>query len=318
MEFYHQIMIVGLGFVVVEALLILLVNTMRGFCELVNLTHMVSVVFWCIYLTVVLYASETSHRSNEQCDKVWKITATTYISLNMAVYSFYYARSKVWGIIKWEGRAQLERLAFVMIPSMAVAGLGFFFIPIRGVQYNALLVEGECQPVRRQWMAIVWLLGDTALSALLLLLFIQPLKEIQRLLGDTKKSLAMLLHLRRIIRKNRNLLGITVLATAMVYITIVVVELKMRTIHYLCVIDRLITIQCITLSFSYDSQDYFYFYACFSLSCNNPQQFEFNEMSTTWHSKSTPSLINMSPKLQSASTVRDELSKGRIISGAVV
>jgi len=201
---------------------------------------------------------------------------------------------------------------------MGLAGLGFFFLPISGVQYNALLVDGECQPVRRQWIAIIWLVGDTALSVLLLLLFVRPLKGIQKLLGDTRSSMKMLLHLRRVIRKNRNLLGITVLATAMVYITIVVIDLKLRTIHYLCVIDRLITLQCITLSFSYDSQDYFYFHACFSLSCYNPQQFETIEISTTWQSKSTPSLINMSPKLQSASNTHGELSHGPMNNGAVV
>jgi len=318
MVFSDQILITGLAFVVVEALVILIVNTMRGFWELVNLTHILSAVLWCIYVASVIYAKITSNLSDEQCDKVWKITSSLYIVLNMAVYSFYYARSKVWRIVNWQGRYQLERLAFVLIPLMGLAGFGFFFLPISGVQYNALLVDGECQPVRRQWMAIVWLVGDTALSVLLLLLFVRPLKEIQKLLGDTRSSMKMLLHLRRVIRKNRNLLVITVLATAMVYITIVAIDLKLRAIHYLCVIDRLISLQCITLSFSYDSKDYFYCYACFSLSCYNPQLFETIEISTTWQSKSTPSLLNMSPKLQSASNTHGESSQGSTNIGAIV
>jgi len=99
MVFSDGILITGLGFVVVEAIFILIVNTMRGFWELVNLTHILSAILWCIYITFVIYASRNSNLSDEHCDMVWKITSSLYIVLNMAVYSFYYARSKVWRII---------------------------------------------------------------------------------------------------------------------------------------------------------------------------------------------------------------------------
>jgi hypothetical protein len=317
MIFLDNALITALGFVTVQTFLILAINTMRGFWDPVHLTHLLCAVSYCIYLALVIYASKTSNRSDEWCDTVWKITATSYIVLNMAVYSFYYTRSKVWKMIKWEGKDKLEQLAPVMIPLMGLTGLGFFYIPIRGVQYNALLVEGECQPVKRQWIAIVWLVGDTALSFLLLVLFVRPLQELQKMLGDAQKSMIMLLHFRQFIQKNCHLLGITVLATVMVYIMISFMELKLSAIHYLCVIDRLITLQCITLSFSYDSQ-YYNCFACLLLSYHNHQQFEIDEMSMTWQSRSNPSVIYMSPKLQSASIGNGKSSSVPINFGTAV
>jgi len=314
MRVFDYVLMTCLGFVIVEAFVIVTINIKRGFWKPVNWTHVLSAFFYIIYLASVVYSTQMRNRSHRWCDALWKVTSTLYIALTMAVYSFYYARSKIWEIIKWNGKEGLERLAVVSIAAMGLLGLSFFWLPIRGVQYNALLIDGECAPVRRQWIAIVWMLGDTALSAVLLVLFIRPLKEIRRLLGNTPKSIAMLLQLRQLIQKNRNLLGVTVFVTLAVFVTIVVSDRTLQFVHYLCVIDRLITLQCITLTFSYDSQDYFYCNACLLLSCDNPKQSEVDLSVSSWTS---PTIIHISPKLQSASRT-SKSSSIRINLGSVV
>jgi len=178
---------------------------------------------------------------------------------------------------------------------MGFMGLAFFWLPIQGFQYNAFLLGGECQLAKRSWIPIVWMLGDTALSILLLMLFIRPLKEIQEMLGDSPKSVAMLLSMKRMIEKNRNLLAIIVLATLIVMIRVSVGDLNMRTVHYLCSMDRLVTIQCITLTFSYDGVEYFY--------CSNLLCYLCNLVSDTEEISSSDLSIMGPPRTQTANSV---------------
>jgi len=306
MRNFDYVLMICLGFVIAEAFVIITVNTQRGFWDLVNWMHVLSAIFYPVYLASVIYATQTRDRSHGYCDAIWKVTATIYVALTMAIYSFYYARSKIWEIIKWKGKERLERLAMVSIVAMGIMGLGLFWLPIRGIQYNASLIDGECAPVRRRWIPVLWMVGDTAVSALLLVLFIRPLAEIRKLLNKSPSSIALLLNMRRLIQKNRNLLAFTVLVTLVVMITIAVSDLTLEIVHYLCVFDRLITLQCITLTFSYDSQDYFYCYACLFLSCRDPNESEDDEMSIT--GKRTPSIINLSPKLRSETPISQKKS----------
>jgi len=157
-----------LGIVVVETTVIIIVNRTRGFWEPINKIHMLSAVLYPIYLSSVIYASLWCNRSNEHCDKLWKSCSTLYIFVTMAVYSFYYIKSNVVHTIAWDGKSLYEWLAIGMIAMMGVMGLGFFWLPIGGVQYNAFLQKEECQLVERPWIPIVWTLGDTMLSILLL------------------------------------------------------------------------------------------------------------------------------------------------------
>jgi len=299
MGFFYYALMICFGFVILEALIIITVNSQRGYWELVNWMHLLSTIFYPVYLGSVVYATKTRDRSHGYCDAVWKVSSTLYIALTMAVYLFYYARTKIWEVIKWEGKERLERLAVVGIAAMGITGLGFFWLPIRGIQYNAFLIDGECAPVRRRWIPVCWMVGDTAVSALLLVLFIRPLAEIRKMLGKSPRSIALLLNMRRLIQKNRNLLAFTVLVTLVVMVTVAVSDLTLEIVHYMCVFDRFITVQCITLTFSYDSQECFYCHACLFLSCGDPNKSEHEEVSMT--DKKAPSIIHMSPKLQSES-----------------
>jgi len=249
----------SLGIVVIETTVIIIVNRKRGLWQPINKIHMLSAVLYPIYLSSVVYASVECNRSNEYCDKSWKICSSFYIFVTMAVYSFYYIKSKIIHSISWDGKWMYEWFAIAMIAMIGVMSLGLFWLPIRGVQYNASLQKGECQPVERPWIPIVWTLSDTFLSLLLLLLFIRPLHAIRDLLGDTPKSVAMLLKMKILTQKNRNLFAITVLVTLLVMLTIALADLNMRTVHYMCAMDRFVTLQCITLTFSYDARELFWY-----------------------------------------------------------
>jgi len=149
---------------------------------------------------------------------------------------------------------------------MGVLGLGFFWPPIKDVQYYGFLKDGECHLAERRWIAILWVAGDSILSILLLLLFIRPITVIKKTLGDTPRSVATLGRMRKMTERNRNLLLLTVMVTISIYTVIAVVgTLHMRTVIYMCTIDRLVTLQCITMTFSYDGREYFYCRACFLL-----------------------------------------------------
>jgi len=56
----------------------------------------------------------------------------------------------------------------------------------------------------------------------------------------------------------------SVLITIGMYTTIAVFgKLHMRTVIYMCAVDRLVTLQCITMTFTYDGKEYFYCRGCF-------------------------------------------------------
>jgi len=298
MRSFDYILSICLGIVVVEAAIIIIVNLRYGFWEPINRIHMISLVLYPLYLSSVIFASLECNRSDGWCDWMWKICCTLYIAVTMAVYTFYYVKSKVVHTIDWEGKHKFEMLSILMIIMMGIAGLSFFWLPIKGFQYIAFLVDGECQLVKRQWIPILWTLGDTAASILLLLLFIRPLQEIEELLGDSPKSVVMLQSMGRITKKNRNILAVIVLVTLGVMLTIASVDLNMRSVHYLCVMDRLVTLLSITLTFSYEGQDFFYYRHLLFLCFRDKSDSETDELSSSGvlvPSASCPSIIAMSP-----------------------
>jgi len=147
----------------------------------------------------------------------------------------------------------------IAIAIMGVGGLCFFWPRIKGVEYYGILIRGECYIVDRRWIVILWVIGDSLLSILLLLLFIRPIEILKRALGETPRSVATLRSMRRMTEKNRNLLLFTVLITIGMYTTIAVFgKLHMRTVIYLCAVDRLVTFLGITMTFTYDGREYFY------------------------------------------------------------
>jgi len=268
MRAFDYVMVTIVGLVFLEACVIITFNTKREFWERINKIHALCLVLYPIYLSSVIYASLECTRSTSHCDYSWKICCTLYIILTMAVYTFYYVKSNVVHTIDWNGKRLAGRFSLLGIAMMGLMGMAFFWLPVEGFQYNAFLSNGECELVERAWIPIVWMIGDTALSILLLMLFIRPLQEIQELLGDSPKSVAMLLGMKRMTEKNRNLLVVIVLATLIVMIRVSVGNINMRTVHYLCSMDRLVTIQCITLTFSYDGVEYFYCIKPLSSLCN--------------------------------------------------
>lgn len=66
-------------------------------------------------------------------------------------------------------------------------------------------------------------------------------------------------------QKNRNLLLFTVLCTLAMITIGVFGNFTMRTVLYMSAIDRLVTLQCITMTFSFDKLEYFYCNTCFLL-----------------------------------------------------
>jgi len=184
----------------------------------------------------------------------------------MSVYSFYYVKSRLVNSVLWRGKKWSGRIVLIMIVMMGVSGLCFFWPPIKDVQYNGILVDGECRLVKRRWIAIFWVSGDSFISVMLLALFIKPLKDLKNRLEGTPRLVANFRKMERMTEKNRNLLFFTVTVTIGLYTTIAVVgNLTMRTVIYMCAVDRLVTLQCITMTFSYDDRDYFYCHACFIL-----------------------------------------------------
>jgi len=248
--------------------MIITLNTKRGYWESTNKFHVLSGVLYLIYLSTVIFSSVESVRSDLWCDILWKICSTMYIAVTMSVYSFYYVKSRVVNNVPWIGKKWSGHVVLTMIVMMGLLGLCFFWPPIKNVQYNGILINGECHLVKRRWIAIIWVIGDCVLSVFLLVLFIKPLEILKEKLGDTPRSVATLRSLIRLTERNRNLLLCTVTVTIGLYTTIVVVgNLTMRTVIYMCAIDRLVTLQCITMTFSYDNRDYFYCHACFILFC---------------------------------------------------
>jgi len=300
MRTFDVILMICGGLVVSEAAIIITLNTIRGYWEPINRFHVLSATIYLVYLSTVIYSSVECNHSDYLCDLLWKICSTLYISVTMAVYSFYYAKSRVVNNINWKGKEWFGRIVFIMIPSMGVLGLVFFWPPIKGVQYNGYLKNGECHLVERRWIAILWVVGDSILSILLLLLFIRPISVIKEILGDTPRSVATLRSMRKMTERNRNLLLLTVTVTISIYSIIAIVgNLSMRTVIYMCSFDRLVTLQCITMTFSYDGREYFYCRACFLL-CFQTRTPETEEEDVgyqamrTRHSNSSSLLISIS------------------------
>jgi len=302
MRVFDYFLVADLGVVIGQATLIITVNTMRGFWGTTNKIHVLIVTFYPIYLGSVIYASLECNRLEEYCSTLWKICSMLYIIVTMAVYLFYYAKSKVLYTLTWDGKCHFERLAILMILMMGAGGLGFFLLSIWGVHHKAFLMEEECHLAERPWIPIFWMIGDAVLSILLLLLFLRPLKEIKQMLNDWSRSVDMLNNVHRVIQKHRNLLIITVVVTLGVMVTIAVKDLCMRTIHYLCAVDRLVALQCITLTFSYEAQEYFYYRRCLFVCCRRKPEVDeelssSSEMPTGRRLKS-PSIIVMSPAVK--------------------
>lgn len=301
MRYFDYVLVTHLGFVLAEASVIITVNTKFGFWEPINKIHVLCVVLYPIYLSSVIYASVECNRIDGYCNTLWKICSMLYIVVTIAVWSFYYVKSKVLHTLSWNGKCKYERLGIVMIALMGLMGLGFFFLSIRGVHYDAFLMDEECHLASRPWIPVVWMLGDAALSILLLVLFLRPLTEIRKMLGDSPLSVAMLIGVQRLIKKNRNLLIVTVVVTLGVMVTIAVGGLCMRTVHYLCAMDRLVALQCITLTFSYDSQEYFYYRPCLFTWCSQEPGVD-EELSSSetggGRTMRSPSIIVMLPTIK--------------------
>jgi len=225
-----------------------------------------SVVLYLIYLSTVIFSSLESNNSDQECDLLWKICSTLYISVTMSVYYFYYVKSRLVNSVLWRGKKWSGRFVLIMIVMMGVFGLCLFWPPIRDVQYNGVLLNGECRLVQRRWIAISWVSGDSVLSITLLVLFVKPLEDLKRQLGSIPGSVATLGNMERMTERNRNLLLFTVTVTISLYTAIAVAgNLTMRTVIYLCAIDRLVTLKCITMTFAYDRREYYYCYAFFIL-----------------------------------------------------
>jgi len=183
--------------------------------------------------------------------------------------------------------------------------LCFVILSIHGVHKDAWLMEEKCD-LARAWIQILWMSGDAVLSILLLLLFLRPLKEVRHMLRDYPKSVDMLNNVHRVIQKHRNLLIITVSVTLVVMVTITVKHYSMRTIHYLCAVERLVAVQCITLTFSYDAQEWFYYRPCLPVYCGSKREVE-EELSSSSDLPSgrrmkSPSIIVMSPAVVNRQT----------------
>jgi len=260
----HILMICG-GLVFSEAAVIIILNTKRGYWETLNKLHVLSAAFFLIYLTTVIYSYVECTRSDFICGLLWKICSTCYISVSMAVYSFYYVKSRLVNNILWEGKQWCGRVVATMIPLMAVFGLCFFWMPSKEFTYFGYLKDGECKLVERRWIVIFWVVGDVILSILLLLLFIRPITVIKKTLNDTPRSAVTLRSMKKLTERNRNLLLFTVTVTITLFTIVAVVSPDMRAVICIGMADRLVTLQCITMTFSYDGREYFYCRACFLL-----------------------------------------------------
>jgi len=123
--FDYALMICG-GLVLTEAAIIITLNTKRNYWEPTNKFHVLSTVLYLVYLSMVIYTSVGCCRNDYQCDLLWKICSTLYISVNMSVYSFYYVKSGLVNNILWRGRNRSRKLVIIMIATMGVVGLCFF------------------------------------------------------------------------------------------------------------------------------------------------------------------------------------------------
>jgi len=188
------------------------------------------------------------------------------MSINLAVYSFYYVRSRLVNNILWRGKKCLNQIVSIMIPGMGIFGLFVFWVPINDVLFYGFIKDGGCHLAVRRWILIVLVAGDSILSIILLLLFIRPITVIEESLGDTPRSVATLQLMRKMTERNRNLLLFTLMVTMIMFTTTAVIgSLNMRTVLFMGTMDRLVTLQCITMTFSYDKRKCFYCRDCFTV-----------------------------------------------------
>jgi len=275
------------GLVLIEAGVIITLNTKRGYWEPTNKFHLLLTVFYLTYLLVGIFSTYWGSRSEYYCDTLWKVCSTLYIAVNMSVYSFYYVKSKLVNNTLWRGRHRSRGLVLVFIAMMGIGGMSIIWAPISGFQYYGKLVNGECWSANRRWIVITWVVSDSLLSILLLVLFIRPIKVINSTLGDTPRSVATLRSMKRMTEKNRNLLFITILVSTGIFTAIAILgKLQLRNAIYLCAVDRLVTLQCITMTFTYDGKEYFYCRACFIL-CFQDASREVEEKEHCYYSMNT-------------------------------
>jgi len=301
MRVFDYVMIACLVFILGEAALIITVNTKRGYWQLTNKVHLLAVVCYPIYLGFVIYTSHMCNHSHDiHCENLWKVCSMLYVALTIIVWSFYYVKSKIAHTISWEWKQQFERVTMVIMAVMGILGLGFFIIPIKGMQYNSFSTHGKCHRAKRGWIPALWMFGDAVVSSLLLVLFIRPLQEITKLMGNSPKSVLMLMSVRRLITKNRNLLLLNLVFTLAAMVITSAVDLCMRSVHNLCVIERLLTLQCITLTFNYEPKEYLlkninWLFCC---ECDRPPRLD-DELSSSemisGSNQKKPSIIIITP-----------------------
>jgi len=296
MRTFDYILIICGGLVLSEAGIIITLNTKRGYWEAINKFHVLSTVSYLTYLIVGICSTYWCYRSEFYCNFLWKVCSTLYIGVNMSVYSFYYVKSRVVNNIVWRRRNWYRGLVIFSIATMGIGGMFIIWAPIKHVQYYGRLINGECYSANRLWIVIAWVVSDSSLSVLLLLLFVKPIQIINKTLGDSPRSVATLKSMRRLSEKNRNLLLCSMLVSTGIFTAIAILgSMHMRTAIYLCAMDRLVTLQCITMTFSYDGQEYFYCRACFICNCHNRGR-EIEESSLVMNPRSSrsTSLIVMS------------------------
>jgi len=191
-----------------------------------------------------------------------------------------------------------ERLALAGIAAQVLTALVVLWLPIEGIQYQGFIKDGKCVLQKRYWVAAFWVIGDTMLSVLLLLLFVRPLREMKTKLGESLGTVSIPRGMKRTTEKNRNLLMFTMLFTLCSALVYALKTLDTRTVIFICAIDRLVTLQCITMTFSYDRLEYFYCYSCFLLVIGRKvESFQVQEKNRDL----VPSSMVMSPQIHTPS-----------------
>jgi len=99
-----SILMILCGFVFSQAAIIITLNTKRGYWKTINKLHVLSTTLLLVYVITVIYSSSEGQRSDHVCDLLWKVCSTLYISVSMAVYSFYYEKSTVVNNVLWKGK----------------------------------------------------------------------------------------------------------------------------------------------------------------------------------------------------------------------
>jgi len=300
MRIFDYFLVASLGFVIGQATIIITLNTKWGIWGRTQKLHTMIVIIYPMYLGSVLYSSLQCDRCEKNCSTLWKVCSMFYIVVTVAVWLFYYARSKVVHSLTWDGKCQFERLASLTIVTMGGGGLCFLILSIEGAYEGAFLIGEKCHLAWRLWIQIVWMVGDAGISILLLLLFLRPLTEVRQVLRDHPRSTGMLNNVHRVIQKHRNLLIITVAVTLVVMVTITVTHFSMRTTHYLCTVERLVALQCITLTFNFEAQEYFYYRPCLPVCCGRKREVEeelssSSDLPSAGRTIKSPSIIVLSP-----------------------